>query len=192
MKQSTTKLSVVALAATFGFPGVSAAAGDTIVYEIVSGWTIRTDLNQNYACYAETLFEGDSIIRVGFDATKSVFVTVGDPSWSAIEPGETYSVELDFGDDAPWASSGSGVALDTETAQPGLHVEIDSADGRRFIDAFMKQLVVDVSFEDREALSLSLAGSYRAGAKLDECQAAMAELRRPTHSEPAEPLQAAQ
>lgn len=192
MKSLIKPLSGLAAAALFGFSGPAATASDTFVYEIVAGWTIRTDLTQNYACYAETLYEGESILRVGFDADKRLFVRVGDPQWNRIQAGGSYDVAFDFGDDAVWTRSAEGYAFDTETAQPGLHVDIARDEAERFMTAFMHELALDVTFEDREALSLSLAGSYRAGTKLDECQATMAGMRRPATNQTTEPLQASE
>jgi hypothetical protein len=183
MKTHNSKKIAVALLAALAAPVGTLAAPGEVVYDIVAGWTIRTDLNQDYACYAETTYEGQTILRVGYDAGRKLFVRVGDPEWASLEAEQSYGVELDFGDESTWSEQASGYAFNTDAGQPGLIFEIDAEKARPFLRAFREQVAVDVTLEGRQPISLSLAGSYRAGARLEDCQVEMAAARARSSSD---------
>lgn len=156
----------------------AAGASDTFVYEIVGGWTVRTDRSRNYDCYAEASFDGASHIRIGFDSgTDDTYLMFADPSWQPIEEGREYRLAIGFSDGKSWTGNATGRSFTVDMEQRGLYVSPSAADENRLVESFMRAPSIELAYENHEPVVLSLSGSYRATELLRECQAAMDELR---------------
>ena len=161
------------------------ASADTFVYDIVGGWTIHTDRGRGFSCFMQAQYEGGSTIRVGFDATGELMhLMVADPVWESLRPGIDYPVEIRFGDEPPWSGHATGYLVDGESPQTTLRFEVGTAGRADFVEQLMRAYSVDVSLDGGAALSLSLAGSYRAALKLTECQEAMVGTDEAPRAEP--------
>lgn len=166
--------------------GTSASAADTFVYDIVGGWTVHTDRARNFTCFMQARFEGDSVIRLGYDMNgRGVQIFVADPAWSSISPDTTYSAEISFGDETAWQGEATGVTLDEDSGLRALSFAVDAGRAQGLKDQLMRRYSVSVAYDGREPVTLSLGGSYRAGLKLDECQESMAEVARDKATEAA-------
>lgn len=190
MKARSALLSAAAASVLAIGGGPATAASDTLVYEIVAGWTIHTDRARGFRCFMEARYEGSSMIRLAFDETgERMHLLVGDPVWDTLAAGDNYAATIRFGDASPWSGSATGHVVQGETNRTALRFEIESSGRSAFVEQLMKAHSVDVSYEGGDSLNLSLAGSYQAALKLTECQESMARVEgggpRPESEPPA-------
>lgn len=152
-------------------PSLSLGQSATLIYGNVNGWTVHTDPNQDYRCFAEALYEGGSALRIGFDADSEMYVSIIDSSWSGTVAGEQYDVALQFDEESPATFSAVGVADDS-----GLSVTVPDGQRTQFLEDFANRYMVSAHRGDHEPVMLSLGGSLRATRMLDECQTLMASV----------------
>ncbi len=188
MKARSALLSGAAAAVIAMSAGPATAAPDTLVYDIVAGWTVQTDRAHGFRCFMEARYEGSSMIRLGYDeAGERMHLVVGDPVWDTLVPGKDYAVTIRFGDAPPWSGSATGHVVEGETDRMALRFAIDTSRRSAFVDQLMTAYSVDVSHDGGGSVNLSLAGSYRAALKLDECQESMARVEDGSRAEPERP-----
>jgi hypothetical protein len=164
---------LVAVLASATVTAVS-AEGNTYVYEDVGGWTIRTDVDRDYRCFAEAEYTNGSVVRAGFNSDDGNFyLSVGDYRWNWVETGTSYDINLAFDDGAQDAFKATGVTLDADYAYPGIRVDIPAEMQEKFVEQFMHGYEMHVMRDGDETLTLALVGSLRATRTLDDCQIAM-------------------
>ena len=166
-----TACNLAVLATIAALPSLSLGQSATLIYGNVNGWTVHTDPNQDYRCYAEALYEGGSAIRIGFDADSQMYVSIIDSSWAGTVAGESYEVALQFDEETPATYSAVGVS-----EASGLSVTVPSVQRAQFRDDFANRYMVSAHHGDQEPVMLSLGGSSRATRMLDECQTLMASV----------------
>lgn len=166
-----TARNIAILATLAALPSLSMGQSATLIYGNVNGWTVHTDPKQDYRCYAEALYEGDSSIRIGFDANSELYVSIVDSSWSGTVAGRQYEVALQFDEESPATYSAVGA-----TENSGLSVTVPNSQLTQFREEFANRYMVSAHHGDHEPVMLSLGGSFRATRMLDECQTLMASV----------------
>lgn len=152
-------------------PLIALGEGGTLIYGNTSGWTVHTDPNAGYHCFAEAQYEGGSSIRVGMDgADGDLYLVLADRSWSSPGAESASGLELRFDDAAPLRFEAKSVDVDS------LKISIPDGDRAAFLQAFMASYTMNAQYGDSEVIMLSLGGSMRATRMLQECQTTMASV----------------
>jgi hypothetical protein len=145
-------------------------------YANVDGWSVRVDESLNNGCFVATLYEGDTLLRIGFDRENNNFYALfGDPLWKSIEYGKKYNVEIKFGNESKWTAIARGMSFEPPQNEHYLWVNVgeDSDQIGIFLDEFMRETSVKLFYNEEIISHLKLKGSYAAGMKLLECQKLM-------------------
>jgi hypothetical protein len=150
-----------------------AKSEDMPLYAEVGYWDVRVDTTLDNGCFLMTIYEGDSVLRMGFNQTEgNVYMLVSDPSWNSLEAGKKYEMQIEFGNAGKWNGDATAVTLgDAET--PFLWFDLVGSKVGGFIDEFMREHNVKFFYKSKQILALKLTGSYKAGLKLAECQELM-------------------
>jgi len=156
------------LAAMASVPSISVGESATLIYGNVSGWTVHTDPNQDYRCFAEALYEGGSSIRIGFNADSKLYLSITDSTWAGTVAGRQYELALQFDEETP--ATYKAVGADAS----GLSVTVPDSQLTAFRKDFSMRYTVSAQHGDSEPVMLSLGGSYNATRMLEECQKLMA------------------
>ena len=170
-----TARNLAVLATVAALPSLSIGQSATLIYGNVNGWTVHTDPNQDYRCYAEALYEGGSSIRIGFDANSQMYVSIIDSSWAGTVAGREYEIALQFDEESPATYRAVGVSDES-----GLSVTVPSSQRAQFREEFANRYMVSAHHGEHEPVMLSLGGSFRATRMLDECQTLMASVAAST------------
>ena len=162
---------VACLAVLAALPALSLGQSATLVYGNVSGWTIHTDPNADYRCFAEAQYEGGSSIRIGFNADANLYLSIADVSWTGTVAGRQYELALQFDEEGPATYRAVGAPEDS-----ALSVTVPNSQRAAFRKDFATRYMVRAQYGDHEPVMLSLGGSYNATRMLEECQSSMANL----------------
>lgn len=153
-----------------------ATAQESVLWqENVAGWQVNVDRTIGNSCYISAAFETGAVVRFQFNVERgNVQFIVGDIRWSSLEAGESYDMEVTFGDRDPW--SGEGVGHRWSDILPSLVLSVPAEDdlARHFIDEFAETSAVRVAYDGREIANLSLKGADVAIAEMFVCQREMA------------------
>ena len=159
----------VVLAALGTLPVMAVGNAATLIYGNVSGWTVHTDPDQAYLCYAEALYEDESSIRIGFEPEDgSLYLVITDASWGRVSASR--EIELQFDEESPLSFAASRAA-------GGDSVRIVIPEDRRatFLKDLKLRYVFNARYGETEPVMFSLGGSLNALRLLEECQASMAQ-----------------
>jgi len=168
------------IVAALAFSPAIVSAGNTFVYGNVSSWTVRTDPEQSYRCFAEVLYEGGTSIRIGYNSEQGdLYLSVTDPAWSGIRTGSAQGTTISFDDEESVHFDGTGIGMSSGGTSAGVSVTIPQSARPAFLRDFMARHTMSIGLDGAEPLDLSLAGSQRATMLLDECQASMTEQSSP-------------
>lgn len=144
----------------------SAEAQGSRVLGEVRGWQIGLDTDLA-GCFAFGEFEGDVILKFGFDAYNGKLdLLVGSRRWASIEPGKLYDISIQFGRRRPWHASASGGLM-----SDGSMVLHSMTDDPKLVQEFMKARTMKVHYQGRSIAHMSLDGSFAAFGAVMECQA---------------------
>lgn len=153
-------------------PGAS-AADNTYVYDDVSGWTIRTDVDRDYRCFAEAEYINGSVVRAGFNSDDgSFYMSVGDYSWDWVEEGVSYEIGIGFDDGSEEVFAATGTFVEADYTYPSVRVDVPDGQEQQFIRQFMDRREMHIAHGD-DTLTLGLNGTRRATRTLDDCQLEM-------------------
>jgi len=163
-------------------PTAALAQGNTIVFDNVGGWTVRTDPAHEYRCFIEADYDNGSSVRAGFNTDSGNFyITVADYRWEWIELGVPYVVSLQFDEEPAQNFDATGVVLETQYVQPGLRIELPQEFEDSVVARFMHLAEMHLAHEEEGAeLTLGLFGTQRAVESLDGCQIRMAQTAEST------------
>ncbi len=158
---------------------------DTIEWKTVGRWDVSYYPGAK-GCQAFSIFEGDTAFFIGFDTRDTnrwLDVTLLDPHWSTMQPGETYDIIVRFGEESPWMVSMAGLVIDDF---PGLNILIDANSDQavNFIEEFRRKRYMEWTFDGDKLGRYVLTGSYKAFAEVEACQKSYAILP-PTENESA-------
>ncbi len=160
-------ISAAAIAVALTTTGAIAAADDTIPWGdgSVAGWDIAVDQSLQGGCYILAEFDGNTIVRIGFDPSNSdYYLILADDDWSSIEADKEYDLVLTLGHRAPWDAQANGIMLGD---QPALMVTSTDTD---FLDEFASQQNIKVEYNGSQIANLNLSGSAAAIKEMINCQ----------------------
>lgn len=171
----------IALLAASLAPLTTVAQNNTIVFDSVGGWAVRTDPAREYRCFIEADYDNGSSVRAGFNSDDGHFyITVADYRWEWIELGVPYVVSLRFDDGPAQNFDAMGVVLETQYAQPGLQIDLPQELEESVVSQFMYLTEMHLTSEADAGLTLGLFGTQRAVESLEGCQIAMARTAQST------------
>ncbi len=163
----------------------SPALAEPTIWREVGGWDISYYPSQE-GCIAMTEFEDGTFFFIGYDFSitePTLDVILMDDRWQSIEADKEYSVQLFFGDEAPWSITMNGQDFD---GTPGLSA-YQSAYGDQadlFIAEFQRELTMDWQFQGRSLGQFSLRGSRQAMDEVQACQNSYLEARDADGTDP--------
>jgi hypothetical protein len=149
-----------------------ALAGDTVPWGKgeVAGWDISVDQSLGGGCFIMALFDGDAIVRIGFDPSQSdYYLMLSDADWQSIKAGNDYNLTLTLGHRPSWDAAATGIMMGD---QPALLVRSTDTD---FIEEFSGQNNIRVEYDGNQIANLNLDGSAAALREMVNCQATMNE-----------------
>jgi hypothetical protein len=158
---------VSAALAAFALMGSAALADDTVPWGdgSVAGWDIAIDQTLGGGCYILAEFDGDTIVRIGFDPSNSdYYLMLADTDWQSIEADKDYDLTLTMGHRQPWEATATGVMMGD---QPTLLVRSTDTD---FLDEFSSQQNIKVEYSGDQIANLNLTGSAAAIREMINCQ----------------------
>lgn len=152
----------------FALMGSTALADDATVPwgdGTVAGWDIAIDQTLGGGCYILAEFDGDTIVRIGFDPSNSdYYLMLADADWKSIEADKEYDLVLTLGHRKPWDAQATGLMMGD---QPTLIVRSTDTD---FLDEFSSQQNIKVEYNGTQIANLNLDGSSQAINEMINCQ----------------------
>ncbi len=160
------KLALLAACIVFAQIATAEDAGeDVIEYKQVGNWSVRVDTTLGFRCFGYATYGETTGLRFGVAADgDGYYFNVSDTMWRSLDPGQVYSVSVQFDEYSPWEAQ--AVAVDWGAGLKGLWVGVDS----EFMSEFAKSDAVVVSYNDEEVAHLELTESGKALAVLIECE----------------------
>ncbi|TIN14805.1 MAG: hypothetical protein E5Y51_20965 [Mesorhizobium sp.] len=140
---------------------------ETALWKNVGTWSVYIDKTTDYQCFISSLFEDNTVFRVGFqkpNSSSALYVAIGNPNWSSIEPGKDYDLVMQIDREAGWNSPATGFRSGTI---PSLIVGTNQTG---FVEQLMRKHSLRVYFEGKQILNLSLRGSNDAVLEMARCQ----------------------
>lgn len=159
---------------TFAAPR-SYADNASPIYASVGSWQIRAD-STVVGCFAIVTYLDGTALRVGVgidEGQLKPYVMLGNEEWTSIEYGKNYPLELHFGNESPWTGDAVGFSFNPPEDQSYLLLYGDSDQVELLFDEFMRERDVEAVYNGKSVLHGKLDGSYQAGLKVIECQAAL-------------------
>lgn len=160
------RLAAFALAAGLALTSGPALAQDLIDKGFVHGWNVMVDPQMGNGCLIQTVYEDNSLVRIGYDATgnRGYFV-IFHKGWGQIEPGKTYPITFDL-DGERFDATATGFK---EGRIPAAGVFFDD---REFIHAIARRKGMTVYGPDgSRVIAIDLEGSAKALDYARKCQA---------------------
>jgi len=146
---------------------IGAPAQDAIFWKTVGDWEISIDTTIGNGCYALASWKGGAVLRIGLNpAEDNFYMLLGNDNWASLEPEQSYDIEIKFGNKPAWEVAARGLQFNPgETVY--LHAQSTKFD---FIEEFMRQSKMVVTYNGNEIENLSLRGSSRAFKSVIACQ----------------------
>ena len=143
------------------------AAQEAVFWKSVGNWDVSIDTTISNGCYAIATWNGGTVLRIGLNPQEENFyLLVGNEKWASLESGQEYDISIKFGAKAAWDVSARGLQFN-----PGeivyLHAESTKFE---FIEEFMRQSSMKISYQNKEIDTLKLTGSSRAFKEVMACQ----------------------
>ena len=173
------------------FLGSAAVAQDTATWlENIKGWRIVVDRTIDDSCFIISEFENDLFIRFQFNAVQqNVQFIVASLRWDSLETGQTYDMEVAFGDLESWSGTALGHRWNDILPSLVLSVPIEDQQASHFMKEFTDMRTVRISHNGSEIAKLALRGTKEAVASMLDCQTIMSKANRLKNSasDPFEP-----
>lgn len=157
-------LAVISVSLVFATP---AAAVDSVLWKTVNGWSIYMDPTMGNACYVSTVYEGNTILRLGFDFSrepKTVYFALGNPAWKSLEPGKDYPIKIQFDNQPVWDATANAIEFS------GFNWLRVATTDYNFASEFARKLSMTAAFNGRQIAALRLKGSAKAIDEMLICQ----------------------
>ncbi len=165
-------ISLLFVILTMSVAGPAAGESGSPLWKKVGAWQVRVDQTVGHGCFAVSLYEEGSLLRIGFDINaKGAYIIVGNGSWKSIELGKEYEIKFQFDDEAPWSGVTRGFAFDRE----GPRYLMGAIESAEFFSEFSRKNALSIGYRGREIARLSLMGSRRAIEEMLSCQQAMSD-----------------
>lgn len=132
----------------------------------VGNWEVRVDTTLEYGCFVYSVFEGNTVFRVGINRVKNnLYFMLADDDWRSLESGKVYDLSIEFDNEGAWQVPARGTRLNEQAV-----ALVGQTSESLFIVEFMERHVMKVRYEGDEIVRLSLDGSYRAVQEMFNCQ----------------------
>lgn len=142
------------------------------LWKEVAGWDVRVDVSLADSCFIFRVYEGMTILRVGFNKLAgNGYLMLGDRDWASLEEGKNYDLVFQFDQEEPWVGEATAIAFHTLV---GLWMNIDKAG---FLREMAEQQVLEVRYRGKPIARLKLDGSYAALMEMATCQELADEAR---------------
>ena len=144
----------------------SKAADETYSWKNVGTWQILVDRTLDNNCYLASIFEDDTLFRIGIkdvDA-KDFYVSIQNSRWTSLSEGEKHSLSMQFDRAESWSVPMKAMRVG---GQPGL---VGSFSDLTFWYEFIHSNVLNISTNGKFVAKLSLAGTSTAFDELGRCQ----------------------
>jgi hypothetical protein len=153
----------------------AASAEDTIGWsEDVAGWTVAVDTTIGNSCFMLTAFENEFVVRLQFNRTRdNVQLIIGNMRWTSVKAGESYDMEVGFGDLPPWSGDAEGYVWSDTVPSLVLSIPVAEEKASYFLGEFMDTDALHVAHDGTRIADLALDGTAEAVAELISCQAEM-------------------
>lgn len=158
---------VLLLAMALLCPLTAKADGGAVLWKEIGGWTVYMDQSMGNACYIASLYEGGTVLRLGFDfsGTKGqVYLALGNRNWKSLEAGKDYPIQVQFDNEPIWSATARGRETKDMT---WLFVTTTNTS---FLDEFARKLGMRASFSGKQIAALKLKGSSKAISEMLDCQ----------------------
>lgn len=143
---------------------VSLQAQEIQTLDTVAGWDIIIDQSMNFGCAMQAEFQGGALVRMGFNKQDGHgYIMVFDQHWTDITSGGRYDIAMDV-DGQSWNGAAQGIIL---ASLPGVYIPFDS---EQFFVDIMKKYTLTLKHQGREAIVVSLDGTYNALEATMACQ----------------------
>ena len=153
----------------------SATAQETVTWEDnIQGWTVVIDRTIEDSCFIISGFENEMLLRFQFNATqKNVQFIVASTDWNSLKNGQTYDLEVAFGDQNPWSGLAKGHRWNDILPSLILSVPVEKRQASDFMREFTAMDSVRISHAGAEIAHLALTGAGEAVESMLACQASM-------------------
>jgi len=157
-------VSILAIALAWGTP---ISAQDTVLWKRVGNWDVSIDTTVGNGCFTTSTWNGGTFMRIGLNPeADNFYFLVGNDKWASITPDQEYDIQIKFGNKAAWDVSAIGFQFN-----PGeLTYLLARSTKYDFIEEFMRQSNMRISYDGREIDNLKLTGSSRAFKTVIACQ----------------------
>lgn len=153
---------------------------EAILWKEINGWSVRMDQSMGNACYISTVYDDETILRVGYDFSsknRSIYFAVGNDKWQSLETGKDYQVQIQFDSNPVWNANATAIDLS------GTRFLATSTQDVNFLSEFQRKQALRITFNGRRVTSLRLKGSASAVHEILDCQDATNEALGPNTSE---------
>jgi hypothetical protein len=131
----------------------------------VGGWDIRVDRTVGDGCFAMQVFEGGTIVRIGFDVTnRAIYLIFGHDNWKSLEEGKLYPVVIRFDNSQDYNGEMKGQRLGKAIFLVHSNLNAD------FLNDFMQRNTMQIFYRGDRIASLSLKNTYAAVGEVKTCQ----------------------
>lgn len=142
----------------------SVQAQEIQTLDTVSGWDIIIDPSLNFGCAMQAEFEGGALVRMGFNKSDGHgYIMVFNQSWTDIVRGGQYNIGMNV-DGQVWDGAAEGIIL---AKLPGVYIPFDN---EAFFVDIMKKYTLTLKHQGRNAIVVSLDGTYNALEATMACQ----------------------
>ena len=158
---------VAVMTAGIAWTGAAALAADSIPWKSIGDWDISVDTTLENGCYALAIWAGGTVLRIGLNpAADNFYFLVGNPKWGSLKPDQEYEIQIKFGPKPPWDVATRGLQFDPDDS---VYLHAQSSEFE-FIEEFMRQTDMKISYDGKEIETLKLTGSNKAFKGVLACQ----------------------
>lgn len=161
-------MTLTRLALAFGLAlSTTPALAEDMAWGTFGNWDVAVDPTLGNGCYASVSWNDGTMLRIGRNPQlDNFYMLLSNESWTSLEDGETYMLEMQFDSRSPWDVSATGY-----TFYSGGMVYLRAQSAKMdFIHEFQKALAVTVDYNGSEIANLKLNGSSRAWSEVERCQ----------------------
>lgn len=171
-------LIILLTASTYG----PTQAQGSLNWKTVQGWDIRIDRTLGNACFMIASWENGTILRIGFSSGQTAssvpFMLLGNVTWTSMQEGKDYNLQLQFDQASPWDVPARGFRVGQFVF---LLIGISKIE---FIEEFMRKLGVKIYYQGNIIANLTLDGSFAAFRETVKCQVQMDTLSSAPGAQP--------
>ena len=162
----------------------SASAQESVIWkENVHGWRVAVDRTIDNSCFIITRLANDQYMRLQINSVEAhLQVIVANPTWSALETGRGYAVEISFDEPKSWPVEAIGHKWQNVLPSLVLSFPLGEHETRQFLNGVTSTRSLNISYQGSEIAALALPGVEGAVASMLDCQEQMARFNQEQES----------